>query len=147
MAKYVLLAFNNDKQADEFAQRFTDDVAERAQFERTGIYAYVRGMFRMPTKFCSCVGIKKRGFVRGKKYGWWVCSMCGKPTIGWGRGDHWFLALGKNLLPISNIAPEYRGDGVFARSFKECPECHSTLVCEVGQATTHVYCPQCQEWR
>jgi hypothetical protein len=147
MAKYVLLSFDDDKLADEFVQQFTDDVVERAKYERTGIYAYVRGVYKKPTKFCTCVGIKKRGFTRGKKYGWWVCDQCKKPTVGWGRGDHWFLALGKNLLPVGGNAPEYRGDGVFARHFKECSVCNNTLMTELGHATTHVWCPQCQEWR
>lgn len=158
MAKYVLLAFDNDDEADKFveetqAQRAvwitSTDVPDR-DTDCNGMLELacdVRGVYRKPTKFCSCTSLKHRGFSRGKKYGWWVCAQCGKPTIGWGRGDHWFLALGKNLLPVSNIAPEYRGDGVFARHFKKCETCNNTLVTELGNATTKVFCPQCNEWR
>lgn len=153
MAKYVLLAFDDDKQADVFVER-TQELRAVVMDDRkypdstvTELPCDVRGVYRKPTKFCNCHGIKKRGFTRGRKFGWWVCSQCSKPTVGWGRGDHWFLALGKNLLPISNSAPEYRGDGVFARHFKKCPECDNMLVTEVGHATTHVYCPQCEVWR
>jgi hypothetical protein len=155
MAKYVILAFDSDDEADKFVE---ETQAQQAVWvggtdcpcypdEGTELKCDVRGVFRKPTKFCSCTSVKSRGFSRGRKYGWWVCSQCGKPTVGWGRGDHWFLALGKNLLPISNVAPEYRGDGVFARHFKKCPVCDNTLVTEMGVGTTKVYCPQCNEWR
>lgn len=151
MAKYVLVAFEDDARADEFVRRFTEDVEENARDTRSNIYAYVRGMWKKPTKFCECsisgVGIKKRGFTRGRKYGWWVCSQCKRPTVGFGRGDHWFLALGRNLLPVDNRAPEYRGDGVFARHFKPCEGCGTTLVAEVGHAQTEVYCHVCGVWR
>lgn len=149
MAKYVLLAFDDDKEADKFIEQ-TQRAHGIYDDEGGGHMSYacdVRGVYRKPTKFCDCKTTKHRGFTRGKKYGWWVCSQCGKPTVGWGRGDHWFLALGKNLLPVDNRAPEYRGDGVFARHFKKCEGCDGTLVCEVGHAQTKVFCPQCEEWR
>lgn len=150
MAKYVILAFDSDDEADKFVE---ETQAQRAVWTGDDVHNVtelscdVRGVFRKPTKFCSCTSVKSRGFSRGAKYGWWVCSQCKKPTVGWGRGDHWFLALGKNLLPVSNIAPEYRGDGVFARHFKKCEVCDNTLVTEMGVGTTKVYCPQCNEWR
>lgn len=154
MAKYVLLAFDNDDEADKFVEAtqqrqgvLNDNDCPCYPEDGAHIKADVRGVYRKPTKFCSCTSYKHRGFRRGTKYGWWVCAQCGKPTIGWGRGDHWFLALGKNLLPVSNTAPEYRGDGVFARHFKKCEVCNNTLVTELGNATTKVFCPQCREWR
>lgn len=145
MARYVLLAFDDDKVADVFVEAM--QTSQRDGMPTVPQRTDVRGVYKKPTKFCDCHGIKKRGFFRGPKWGWWVCSQCGRPTVGWGRGDHWFLALGKNLLPVGGMATEYRGDGVFARSFKPCSECGNTLVAEVGHATTHVYCPQCEAWR
>lgn len=154
MAKYVILAFDDDDEADKFVEEtqrrqgvINDMDCPCYPDDKALIKADVRAVFRKPTKFCDCKTVKHRGFSRGRKYGWWVCAQCGKPTVGWGRGDHWFLALGKNLLPISNIAPEYRGDGVFARSFKKCHVCDNTLMTEIGHATTKVFCPMCKEWR
>jgi hypothetical protein len=147
MAKYVLLQFDHDEEADEFCQRFTEDVEERAKYQRVGIYAYVRGVFKKPTKFCECIGdMKKRAFTRGRKYGWWVCTKCGKPTPAWARGDHWFLALGRNLLPVDDSASEYRGDGVYGRYRKECPHCHSSCVATQGHGTCTVWCNKCQKY-
>lgn len=147
MAKYVLLSFDDDKAADEFVQRFTDDVQERATYQRIGIYAFVRAVYKKPTKFCECTGVKNRGFTRGKKFGWWVCAQCGKPTSAWAAGAHWFLALGKNLLPVDNRAPEYRGDGVFARHYGPCETCGTTLMCEIGMAQAKVWCPTCEVYK
>lgn len=147
MAKYVLLQFDNDGEADEFCQRFTEDVEERAKYQRVGIYAFVRAVYKKPTKFCECKGdMRKRAFTRGTKYGWWVCNKCGKPTHAWGRGDHWFLALGRNLLPVDDVASEYRGDGVFGRYRKECPNCHHDCVATTGHGTTTVWCNNCQQY-
>lgn len=111
MAKYVLLAFDSDAEADEFAQRFTDDVEERSQAIRVKPYAMVRGVWKKPTKFCDCTSgnIKQRGWTRGKKFGWYVCDYCRKPSAAWARGDMWYNSLGVNLLPVSFEAPEYRG--------------------------------------
>lgn len=147
MSKYVLLAFDSDTDADAYVEFVRNARAVQASWGTGTKPADVRGVYKKPTKFCSCHGIKKRGFTRGRKYGWWVCDQCKKPTVGWGRGDHWFLALGRNLLPIDESAPEYRGDGVFARHFKSCSTCNNTLMAEVGHVQTLVWCPQCEEWR
>jgi hypothetical protein len=110
MAKYVLLAFNSDADADAYVKRVQEDgwvPTERTYSDPV----VVRGMWKKPTKFCSCIGGGKQshGFVRGTKYGWWVCARCHKPTEAWSRGDVWYTALGTNLLPIAEDAPEYRG--------------------------------------
>lgn len=147
MAKYVLLEFGDDEEADEFCQRFTEDVEERAKYQRVGIYAFVRAVYKKPTKFCECKGdMRKRAFTRGRKYGWWVCTKCGKPTAAWGRGDHWFLALGRNLLPVDDGATEYRGDGVYGRYRKQCPNCQHDCVATQGHGTCTVWCNNCQQY-
>lgn len=147
MAKYVLLNFEDDDAADQFVKDCTDypDAPILTPVQENEVKAFVRGVWKKPTKFCDCRGggMKNRGFTRGKKFGWWVCTKCKKPTVGWARGEHWFLALGKNLLPISQRAPEYRGDGIFARHFKACEGCGSTLVTEIGHADTKIWCPTC----
>lgn len=122
MARYVVLAFDNDDEADAF-------VSVCNETGIVGVFAHemgrhvrhfapiVRAVFQKPTKFCDCMSTgkntKARGFTRGKKYGWWVCSICKKPTIGWAEGHEWFRTLGRNLLPKTPEAPEYRGDGTW----------------------------------
>ena len=54
------------------------------------------GVFKKPTLYCN----PSDGH-RGKKYGWWVCGICGKPTERWANGDLWPYSMGFNLLPKS----------------------------------------------
>lgn len=67
----------------------------------------VIAVFKKPTLYCDPAdGHRNRkkthqGWTRGKKYGWWVCSLCGKPTEKWATGDLWPFSLGFNLLPKS----------------------------------------------
>lgn len=123
MAKYVLLTFDEDDAADQFVEaaqkhdlrRLVGDYIEEAEW----VDCTVRAVYKKPTKFCTgtdkpeCRGHKK-GFTRGTKYGWWVCAACGKPTQAWGDGEHWYATHGKNLLPKTVEAPEYRGGGDYS---------------------------------
>ena len=113
MAKYVMLEFASDADADVFvaevqASEGTADI--RHQDNSSSRMSFlVRGLWKKPTIFCGCTAVKRRGWTRGKKYGWWVCSQCHKPAHQWADGDAWYTALGTNLLPITSGAPEYRG--------------------------------------
>lgn len=120
MAKFVLLQFDDDAQADRLVQALQEwpeaiDISGQVTAAEPEWYHIVgvklRGVFKKPTKFCECKSLKNRGFSRGKKYGWWVCSQCKKPTIAWSRLEGIYGFLGFNLLPRSAVAPEYRGDG------------------------------------
>jgi hypothetical protein len=117
MAKYVLLAFDNDAEADKFVDIVVQDREVIAWSvgqdvtEAVPLPATVRAVYKKPTQFCHCVRGKRDGFTRGKKYGWWVCDKCHKPTKAWAEGDQWYTSLGRNLLPVSMDAPEWRGDG------------------------------------
>jgi hypothetical protein len=119
VAKYLLLQFDDDEAADKVVEGIqrTGGIAVHYDVELfdEGNWEYqdcdVRGVFKKPTKFCDCLNVKKRGFTRGQKYGWWVCDQCKKPTKGWASLNVLFQALGKNLLPKDDNAPEYRGDG------------------------------------
>jgi hypothetical protein len=111
MAKYVLLVFDEDEAADAFVHLIEQDSGPAWKFMREQIKPQVRGIFKKPTKFCECTRLKGRGFFRGKKWGWWVCSQCGRPTWQWASLNTLYGVLGFNLLPKSAKAPEYRGDG------------------------------------
>jgi hypothetical protein len=113
MAVYVMLTFDNDDEAHEFVKQTLEDmgvtVDELSENGLRKIPALVRGVWKKPTIFCTCdSGDRKVGFTRGKKYGWWVHAKCGKPSKLWGQGNAWHPALGRNLLPQSELAPEYR---------------------------------------
>lgn len=128
MARYVILSFDNNAEADAFitavesnrtssaSQVFftVPDVSEVQEFRVVHLPAttFVRGLYMRPTQFCQCEGAYKGPFARGQKYGLWVHATCGKPTRAWAAGDHWYSSMGKNLLPPSPEAPEWRGEGI-----------------------------------
>lgn len=133
MAKYILLSFEDDADADAFVNAMEPGhdggallgdkprvIFLRDEIQDGQIYGgfekevFVRGVYKRPTKYCDCTYSRngKDGFTRGKKYGWWVHSRCGKPKKGWAEGDLWYHSLGKNLLPVTPKAPEWRGEGV-----------------------------------
>jgi hypothetical protein len=150
MAKYVLLVFDDDNEADKFVKATQEHVVTRYNYDSDQTVECnfeLRAVYKKPTKFCECTGdMRKRAFTRGTKYGWWVCNKCGKPTPAWARGDHWFLALGRNLLPVDDGATEYRGDGVYGRYRKECPNCHAPCVATQGHGTCTVWCGKCEKY-
>jgi len=109
MAVYVLLQFDHDDAAkvavkDILEHKGTTQVirTDKEETIQTALCT-VWGIFQKPTKFCTCEGGKKTasGFTKGKKYGWWICSKCMKPTALWASGRQWFSVLGTNLLPRS----------------------------------------------
>lgn len=116
MAKYILLAFDDDSEADKFVDYHDQGVILsipayelNTTYDPNSVYLKptVRAVFKKPTQFCECTG--EKSFTRGRKYGWYVHAKCGKPTTGWAHGDIWYTALGLNLLPVSEVAPENRG--------------------------------------
>lgn len=132
MARYVLVAFDDDKVANEFVQAVerpggffflgTDGHFRTVNVSDEPGKAFVRGVWQKPTKFCDCQpsGRKQeRGYTRGKKYSWWVHKDCGKPTSLWASGEHFFYSLGRNLLPVSSNAPEWRGEGIHGHNWDE----------------------------
>lgn len=121
MARYVLLSFDNDQEADEFVAAFQRPggafyMGADGHFHQTDEEGtFVRAMYQKPTKFCDCgtaTGLpfaRKSSYTRSLKYGWMVHTQCKKPTTNWASGEGWYAALGTNLLPITGRAPEWRG--------------------------------------
>lgn len=116
MAVYVLLEFPNDEEAKLFVKgQMTDwDEVDTSSYEGSPTHlvqeldsTIIRAVWQKPTAFCNCVHTS--GWTRGKKYGWWACATCGKPSAAWARGDCWYTALGTNLVPREClIKPEWR---------------------------------------
>src|SRR4051795_7085717 len=68
----------------------------------------VVGIFKAPTVYCDNTdghrGKKtEAGWTRGKKYGWWVCGKCKKPTKAWSENLNAVLGAAKNLLPTGQV--------------------------------------------
>lgn len=68
MAMSIVFHFDDDKTALQFAE----------EHEEEGLV----GIFKVPTLFCEGGHTAKRvtGFTRGKRYGWYVCAVCKKPS-------------------------------------------------------------------
>lgn len=112
MARYVMLQFESDEDAINFVEYIQDSKPDKDGWEKLLVsigHSLVRGVWKKPTLFCQCTSIKRRGWTRGKKFGWFVCSECKRPSLQWAKGDAWYVSLGTNLLPISDEAPEHRG--------------------------------------
>jgi hypothetical protein len=91
MARYVLLEFSDNKEADLFTVAigqaggvfFSSDSGTGV-----GAYGYIdptkvraRAVFAKPTGFCECPTLSDNSS-RGKKWGWYVCVKCKKPREG-----------------------------------------------------------------
>jgi hypothetical protein len=80
MAKYLLLEFDRDEDAEAFASTLEAD--------NTTIHAV--GMYKKPTLFCDCTDSGEKS-VFGSKWGWFVHKVCGRPRRSVWQGP-------KNLL-------------------------------------------------
>ncbi len=112
MAVHVLLSFEDD----DLAKRFVEKVNGAFEYIPERRQRQVLGFWKAPRKFCDCTDLTEkdernlnrkgrakkfqRGWTRGKKYGWWVCSKCRKPSKHWEPGlARYDDTIGRNLLP------------------------------------------------
>ncbi len=112
MTTYLVLEFNDDEQAKTFTQDVLyGSVASSTQVIETYDSAKIIGAYKKPTVYCQCVGkgasIKRRGYSRGKLFGWWVCDMCGSPSKLWAQRDCWH-SIGINLIPAELLDTEFK---------------------------------------
>lgn len=85
MAKYVVLEFEDDKDADGLVEGLNAvgyilSASENSSMWKT--YPNVVGVFKKPTLFCECPPQNNPKSVRGQKWGWWLHKDCGKPRKG-----------------------------------------------------------------
>jgi hypothetical protein len=73
MARYVLVEFDNNGDAEGFVTTITDP-------SNTGFVRIV-GVYMKPTQFCKCSNPGDKS-LRGQKYGLMVHKDCGKPKVG-----------------------------------------------------------------
>jgi len=91
MARYLLIEFENDAQADALRAQI-DTATEKGKPFR------VVGLFGRPSKWCTCpkpTGYIKDELVQGSKYGWWVHTVCKKARMGTHQCH--------NMLPIREV--------------------------------------------
>jgi hypothetical protein len=82
MAKYVLVAFDNDKEADNFVEMLG------FSWNSPTATVHVKGVWKKPTLFCECPNPDYKS-VRGLSHGWRVHKACGKPRRGlWQSPDN-----------------------------------------------------------
>lgn len=85
MARYLVLEFKDNDQAQHFMDKILSE-------SRGGALYRVVGLFVRPGRTCKCWDWNKKnyqdpskmkhsgsGIQRGEKFGWWVCTDCGKP--------------------------------------------------------------------
>jgi hypothetical protein len=116
MATYLLLEFNDDDAAHDLAKALLS--GEREALELVS-KSFPRGAYRKPTQFCRNGDLhrkKQDGWTRGKKWGWMVCSVCGRPSAEWCSGANWFAALGINLIPESARTPKHDAERTWISS-------------------------------
>jgi len=136
MARYVILSFEDNNEAELFIAAVERNqaghhghvlmaVPHPTLEDQFGVHGlsenvFVRGLYMKPTTFCTCAPSQRvDGYTRGKKFGLWVHAGCGKPARAWAEGNAWYAAIGKNLLPVSPQAPEWRGEGVQGHKWDE----------------------------
>ena len=114
MAKYLLLRFENDEDADAAILQTT-----------TPAHLQIVAVYKAPTVFCECasdssVPMRKQAWGRGIKWGWWVCNFCGKPSKG-SVSKNMFAEtdFGFNLLDPDRI--DYPGTPLLPNYLKEVP--------------------------
>jgi hypothetical protein len=123
MAKYVLVAFDDDEMADDFTKALS--VQGGVFYVKSDGHmnnvdnAKPRGLWKKPTKFCECPPSPNRRYARSKKFGWYICVTCNFCHKGWAKGEHFFPSFGVNQLPVSEDAPEWRGTGVAGHTWDE----------------------------
>lgn len=104
--QYVVLQIDSN----DVSNRFVEDMLRAPEGGMPFVpqTARIVGQFQGPTNFCDpSDGHRGRktdaGWTRGKKYGWWVCGSCKKPTRAWGKNLNAVLSSARNLLVENHI--------------------------------------------
>lgn len=100
MAKYVVVQFDNNDEADSFVQTISSGFDHLSSNANANIQ--IVAVFQKPTLFCECATPSENS-VRGSKWGWWLCRNpgCGKPK----RGQ---FQQPRNLLDPANIRTDQK---------------------------------------
>lgn len=102
MARYVLVEFDDNDEADNFVQILNGGDFDGHTATASPGSMRVRAVWFKPTKFCDCKDISN-GEGRGKKYGMWAHKTCGKPRKGVCQHP-------RNLLEPADMPVKYRAE-------------------------------------
>ena len=88
MARYIVLEVNDNQVAENFIKACNKKT-------KIGWPFRIVGVFVKPGRTCSCPNARRAnyredsskhgwagGIQKGEKFGWWVCTQCGKPRKG-----------------------------------------------------------------
>jgi hypothetical protein len=90
VARYIVVEVEDNGAAQEFIDALMEKTPDAI---RAGKLMRVVGIFVRPGKVCVCHDRQEvnyrdptkdknaAGVARGEKFGWWVCSRCGKPRM------------------------------------------------------------------
>lgn len=97
MAALIVLKFDDDKAAQKFVQEHSDETP----FDTFEVYA----AYKMPTMFHAAFethGAKKTqgAWTMGQKWGWWICSVCAKPSALYWETIKKQSSFGRNILDL-----------------------------------------------
>ena len=116
MARLVVLEFDDDGEADTLVEDWNRARQEAPRQEdgtlrivlltpqqENDVQCKIIGMYKRPTLFCDpSDGHRCRktnsGWTKGKKWGWWVCGSCHKPSKLWGNNVSAIIGSARNLL-------------------------------------------------
>ena len=91
MARYIVVEVEDNVAAQELVDSLMRKTPDNI---RAGKLMRVVGIFVRPGRTCECLDAQTvnyrdptkeknaAGVTRGEKFGWWVCSRCGKPRKG-----------------------------------------------------------------
>lgn len=117
MARLVVLSFDNDDQAQTLVEDWWEALQSTpaneegkvrvdllTPIQENNVQCQIVGVYKKPTLFCNPNdGHRGRktsgGWTKGKKWGWWVCGTCHKPSLLWGNNINAVLGSARNLLP------------------------------------------------
>jgi hypothetical protein len=86
MGRYVVIDFDDNKDAEAFLEGLKTGHMDGHKLRQ--VSARVVGIFVKPGRTCKCPDAfrinygdknQQEGISRGAKFGWWVCTRCGKP--------------------------------------------------------------------
>lgn len=126
MARAVIVRFANNAEAERFVRTIANDgyvyanpATGPVQYaeEMTPAECSIAAVVAVPTKACTCnvidTGTRRRraskrdsGWVRSKRYGWWICSRCNKPSRP--MITHFITCM---LVGANDLLHEILGDG------------------------------------
>lgn len=105
MARYVVLSFDSNEDAEDFVEKqiLTKRGLEERGDELAKHLPEVEALIAKPTLFCEQPNAHRKGktssgWTQGKKYKWWVCGVCKKPTRLWGEHMGSVISQSRNLL-------------------------------------------------